>query len=421
MTRLPHALKFSLAMLLAGLSAVLAAEDETAASLADLQRYAQPEYWTERYRAPQLSRETLVKSIEGARAYYLNNQFTEGNFLYAQDVEDGKFLKGDNQTRQAGALWGLTCLLRDRPTDHTRRAVLLDLDFFLKNRIPLKTGEQNIITYPGEKVIKTGTVALFCLSLTEFLACQGQFLPPEAKEKYQLALDEHLLFLKNMELPDGGWSREYEIQLGLRSADSLSYYDGEALLAYCRAARCLGREELLPRLQEAMPKLFLRYTTGAWAPGGDAESCKGFYQWGCLAAAEYLEAGWPGDRDLMLNAVKALSWWTLYDNWTAYRGGNTAYAVEGLIASWRVCQFCGDREAAALLKQQALEILGRLTVLQIGGPFQERNAFLKTLTKIPPKAHGGIVAARESGVIRIDIVQHQLHAMLLALKYFFAE
>jgi hypothetical protein len=77
-----------------------------------------------------ITRDHLITAIEAARVYYLNQQFKEGNFLYAMDLSTGKYYDDDNQVRQAGALWGLSCLNRDRFTENTRRALLAGIDFF---------------------------------------------------------------------------------------------------------------------------------------------------------------------------------------------------------------------------------------------------------------------------------------------------
>lgn len=386
---------------------------------AELRKYAGQEYWQTLDDAPAISKDILLTSIEAARAYYLNHQLKEGNFLYAFDVVSNQQFSDDNQVRQAGALWGLSCLNRDRFTENTRRAVLASLEFFIANRKKLPDG-QLVITYPGEDVLKTGTVALFCLAITEFLLGQEKFLPPEVKDKYETILLEHLQYLQSMELPDGSWAHVYDLPSGYRDPIGKSYYDGEALLAYCKAVRYLRREELLPRIQFAVPKLIHRYLLDCWKPGGDPEESKGFSQWGAMAFAECVEAKWEKTAGAA-EAAMALAWWQIYSNKLEARGGNTAYAIEGLIASWRVAKCQQDQKSMALLRAVSERCLGRLMLCQIGGPFHTRNEFFNSLPRIQPRAFGGITAAANSGAIRIDNVQHQLHAMLLAVKYFYAD
>jgi hypothetical protein len=384
-----------------------------------LQPYAKPEYWQEREVAPAISKETLVTAVEAARAYYLNHQLQEGNFLYAFDVVSNQQFPDDNQVRQAGALWGLSCLNRDRFTENTRRAVLAGLEFFLSNRKKLTDG-QLVVTYPGDEMLKTGTVALFCLAVTDFLIGQEKFLPPEVRSKYETALQEQLRYLQSMELPDGSWAHVYDLPSGYRDPVGKSYYDGEALLAYCKAARYLRRDELLPRIQFALPKLIQKYLLDCWKPGGNAEETRGFSQWGAMAFAECVEAQWE-QTDGAAEAALALGWWQIHSNKIEAKAGNTAYAVEGLIASWRVAKCRQDQASMTALRAVSERCLGRLMLCQIGGPFHTKNEFFNSLPRIQPRAFGGITAAPDSGAIRIDNVQHQLHAMLLALKYFYPE
>ncbi len=384
-----------------------------------LQKYSRAEYWQSLDHLPELSRDHLVTAIEAARVYYLNHQLKEGNFLYAFEVVSNQQFSDDNQVRQAGALWGLSCLNRDRFNENTRRAVLSGLEFFIANRKKFPEG-QLIITYPGEDVLKTGTVALFCLAITEFLIGQEKFLPAEVKHRYESVLLDHLRYLQHLELPDGSWVHVHDLPSGYRDPVGKSYYDGEALLAYCKAARYLQREELLPRIQFALPRLIQRYLLDCWKPGGNPEETKGFSQWGAMAFAECVEAGWE-HTDGAAEAAMALAWWQIHSNKIESRDGNTAYAVEGLIASWRVAKQRGDQPSMAILRAVSERCLARLMLCQIGGPFHSQNEFFQSLPRIEPRAFGGITAAVHSGAIRIDNVQHQLHAMLLALTYFYPE
>ena len=382
-----------------------------------LQKYTQPSYWESLDLAPVITREHLITAIEATRVYYLNQQFKEGNFLYAMDLSSGKYYDDDNQVRQAGALWGLSCLNRDRFTENTRRALLAGIDFFERNQKKIPSGEM-ILCYPGEDVLKTGTVALFCLTLIEFLIGQEEFLPVQVRQRYQDLLDQHLAYLQSMEMGDGSWVSQYDLPSGYREQVASPYYDGEALLAYCRAARLLKRDKLLPRIRTALPLLLEKYTVKCWEPGGDSDETKGFYQWGSMACAEVVEAGWD-HADLAGQATLAMAWWQIYDNKLEARGGNTAYALEGLVAAWRIAKARNDQKSMDLIRPVIERCLGRLMVWQVGGPFMKQNTHLTHLPRIHPKAYGGITSALNSNIIRIDNVQHQLHAMLLALQYLY--
>ena len=70
----------------------------------ELQPYTLLDAWQHEIQTPPLTREILLQSLEAARAYYLNQQKTDGNFKYLLDLSDGKTSDDDNQVRQAGAI-----------------------------------------------------------------------------------------------------------------------------------------------------------------------------------------------------------------------------------------------------------------------------------------------------------------------------
>ena len=386
----------------------------------ELQPYTLMDAWQHEIQTPPLTREILMQSLEAARAYYLNQQKTDGNFKYLLDLSDGKTSDDDNQVRQAGAIWGLSCLNRDFFNEPTRRAFLLGFDFFIRNIKTLPTGE-TVIVYPGEKNLNSGTVALFCLALTDFLAGQDKYLDQNTKDKYRRILFTHLQFLRTMELDDGSWSRAYELSSGIRKPVPSSYYDGEALLAYCKAARLYNRKDLIRRINFALPRLIHRYTVQTWQPDGDQDLTKGFYQWGSMAFAEYVEAGWEPHAKLAADAAMALAWWQIDENKLEAKKANVAYAVEGLAATWRIARMTKREAEEKRLKSVIDKIMGKLILCQYKGPFMQYNPYLMSLKNVVPEAYGGITAAQNSPFVRIDNVQHQVHATLLMLEYLYPE
>ena len=386
----------------------------------ELQPYTLMDAWQHEIQTPPLTREILMQSRAAARASYLNQQKTDGNFKYLLDLSDGKTSDDDNQVRQAGAIWGLSCLNRDFFNEPTRRALLLGFDFFIRNIKTLPTGE-TVIVYPGEKNLNSGTVALFCLALTDFLAGQDKYLDQNTKDKYRRILFTHLQFLRTMELDDGSWSRAYELSSGIRKPVPSSYYDGEALLAYCKAARLYNRKDLIRRINFALPRLIHRYTVQTWQPDGDQDLTKGFYQWGSMAFAEYVEAGWEPHAKLAADAAMALAWWQIDENQLEAKKANVAYAVEGLAATWRIARMTKREAEEKRLKSVIDNIMGKLILCQYKGPFMQYNPYLMSLKNVVPEAYGGITAAQNSPFVRIDNVQHQVHATLLMLEYLYPE
>ena len=374
--------------------------------------------------------EVLDEAIEAARSYYLGAQLPAGNFRYGLDITNDEPDTADNQVRQAGALWGLSNLNRDRFTEPTRRAVILGLDFFMRNMQQPPASFPKVITYRSGKVVKTGTVALFCLALTDFLEGQERYLPEQQRIPYMEALETNLKFLQAMELPDGSWREEFNAADALDGnlcPDSSPYYDGEALLAYLCALRFYNArpafkapKDLDKRVDEAIPLLIRKYVVDALLPGGNQEKTKGFCQWGMMSFALYFASHEGETASAAADAAMTLAWWQIYANTVEYRVGNTAYAVEGLLAAWDIAQRRGRTEDAVLLRETILRVLGNLLLCQIGGPFEEHNPYLLYWKPhISARTHGGIISSRDYGFIRIDNVQHQLHAMLLARRLLF--
>lgn len=406
-------MKYLLALSLLGVGCLLQAE-----TLGErLQTLGKESYWLKTAERPVITRTNLIQAIEMARAYYLNHQRVDGNFIYAMDISNGEVIEKDNQVRQAGALWGLACLNRDRFNEPNRRALLLGIDFFASRVAPLPNGEKCFI-YPNDSTINTGTAALFALTLIEYLHGQQKFIDEKMRQKYTELLDIHLSFLRSMEMEDGSWAHNYNPETNLKPFNSSPYYDGEALLAYCKAARYLDRTDLMDRINNAIPKLIAKYTVKAWEKELESEEAKGFYQWGCMAFAEYVEAGWQPHAKLASDAAYALSWWQIHSNQIEYRLGNTAYAVEGLIATYQIAKHNGDAAKQEKLKEVALRMMSSLMTWQYQGPFMRFNPALNQL-KAYPGSDGGIVSSKGSTLVRIDTHQHQTHAMLLMLKHLF--
>ncbi len=158
------------------------------------------------------------------------------------------------------------------------------------------------------------------------------------------------------------------------------------------------------------------YTIDEWRIVVDSPLTKGFFQWSCMAFWEYYDAGWKhaevfGDYNL------ALAWWMIHTHKTLDRTRNTGYAYEGLIHAYRVAR---KRQHQAAMDDLAYTIdrgLFQLASWQLGGPLQSHNRFLTEHPTDDPLAVGGIMNHRREPLLRIDVVQHQMHAVMLALQH----
>jgi hypothetical protein len=275
--------------------------------------------------------------------------------------------------------------------------------------------------YPGDQCVKTGTVALVTLAIVDF--CRGQhqeaYLPRAGRGLYDSWLTQYIEYLESMELDNGSWGSQYLLDSGTRDPFPSPYFDGEALLAYCRAARYMDRKDLIPKIEIIAPKLAQRYTIDAWKDDPASEDTKGFMQWGCMAFAEYVEAGWQ-QADLLGDAALALAWWLIHEHQVLLHKGNMAAGLEGLLAAYRVAELRRDRAAMQTLRKTVDDVLGRIVSWQVGGPLAEQNAFLRK-QRFQKGLHGGIMTEKDSGIFRIDVVQHQVNASLMALQYLYPE
>ena len=405
-----------LILLIAFASVLLLADKTTQPTLPQrLKPYLVPKVW-ETPQPPEINRDTLIQSLNAARKYYLAQQRRDGNFTYALDIATGDTSTDDNQVRQAGALWGLVRLHQAFPTDETRKAIIQSLDFFSKNTRQLDSGE-TVFCYPGDSTVKTGTIALLVLSILDFL--DEPALDDALKQHYRRLLFSYIAFLRTMEMDNGSWSRGLELAINFRDPDASPYYDGEALLAYTKAAQALQRKDLLFRINDAFPKLIQKYTVDAWRPGGNDELTKGFFQWGAMACDQYVCAKWPQHAELAADAAIALALWQIHANQLESRKGNTAYAIEGIAAAIHVAQLTKRTDIADELAAVARRVIARLTLCQFQGPFHAMNPRFASLKNPVHAAFGGITDTPNTTVVRIDIVQHQVHAILLLLDTLF--
>ena len=396
-----------------------------------LTNLSKPQLWLQHIAPPAVTADALDESIEGMRIYYQNHQLPEGNFRYGLDMTDDIEIDDDNAVRQAGALWGLALLNRERFTENTRRQLLLGLDFFIRAMRPVQDSAQMVVTYQSSRKIKTGMVALFCLAVTDFLEAQDDYMTEEQCAPYIDALCKNLKYLRSIEMDDGSWFEMYDHSVSEEEraamADSSPYFDGEALLAYLTALRYFRKhpgitapEGLQSRVEFALPRLIKKYAVDALDPEGDEAQAKGFYQWGAMSCALFCE-DYPQSplAQIAARGTLALTWWQIYDNRVEYREGNTGYAVEGLVAAWRIAKQYGHDDYAKTIRNTIVNIMAKLLTWQVGTDAGTHNPFLKYWSEkgCSKRAFGGVLAAQNSGFIRIDNVQHQLHATLLARKY----
>jgi UDP-N-acetylmuramoyl-tripeptide--D-alanyl-D-alanine ligase len=370
---------------------------------------------------PALTRKTLEKSLELGQRYLLNNQKAAGNFNYSYDCVTRKLANEDNAARQAGALWGLALVYRHHPEERTRQALDRGIDFFLSQGKATGVGQARIIAYPGEIECNSTTVALTALALIDYLRVgkEGQVtFTKERQENLEAALEALLRHLEFMRLPNKHFADSWSLKKKIKGLTWNPYCDGEVLLCYISAAKYLGVSWLMPLIEDSILDMAKSYTADQWRANPDSDLTKGFFQWSCLALWEYRDTGWK-QAGVADDYLVALSWWMLHVHQVLARTRNTGYAFEGLIPGYAAATERGNVAARNDLGWAIDQGLAKLTSWQVGGPMREQNPFLKALPMQDALALGGVLNARDEGELRIDVTQHQVHAVLLALQYIY--
>lgn len=368
-----------------------------------------------------LNSEILNRSLALGSSFLINNQKPAGNFNYEYDFVTDTFATGDNQVRQAGALWGISLIYAYNQDPELKKALDKSLEFFFDFTKPGAVKGSKAIFYKNEKSCKTGTVALVALGIIEYLLTDRAGLV-KLDDKYRDKLEQYLhgyiqhllsLQLRNAHFGDSYISTE---NTKFISGKFNPYADGEVLLAFIKAAKYLGYDELLPVFQDSALLIAKDYTMNQWPRDPDSNLTKGFYQWSSMAFWEYQDAGWE-DSEYYADYVVNMAWWMIFTHRTLQRTRNTAYAYEGIIPAYQIANARNNETAKSTLSFTIDRGFSKITSWQVGGPLENRNKFLSSFDEFPPIAIGGIMNHRREPLLRIDVTQHQMHAVILALKY----
>ena len=360
-----------------------------------------------------LTRGLLEQSLELGTRFLLNNQRESGNFTYEYDFVKKRFNPSDNQVRQAGALWGLALINQIKPSEEVESALIKGFNFFREHSRDTDSGGKFIV-YPGARKGATGTVALTTLSLIEFLnSNSGQ--SNDLREFYRKELDAYVRFLLSLRLENGQFFSTYSLSSGKGIDKPSPYYDGESLLALVKAAKYLGYSELEQTIKTSAQSMYEINIVHALAKDPDSNTTKGFFQWSSMAFYELYTSGWK-DTEKYGERIIDLSHWMIDVHRTLRRTKNTGYAYEGIIHAWETARLAEDNKAARKFSHVIDRGLYKLTTWQVGHPIQ--NDYLVQHPTNDPFAVGGVLNHKSEPFLRIDVTQHQMHAVILELKFF---
>ncbi len=384
-----------------------------------LRQYLDSLEWEEHAFEPQLSRDIINQSLALGVDFMIRNQKPKGNFNYQYDLVKKIMDQSDNQVRQAGALWELSLIYQYDPNAERKAALDKGLKFFFDHTQTGAVQGSLVIAYPGDAHCWTGTAALVSLAIIEYLRTErdnGPKLTEDYRKELVSKLNGYIEHLKFMRLYNGHFSSFYDLSSQSRSPRYDPYADGETILCLVKAAKYLGYDYLIPVIEESAIVMAKNYTIDQWSTNPDSNLTKGFYQWSSMAFWEYQDAGWE-NSEFFADYVLALAWWMIHTHNTLALPGNTAYAYEGIIHAYLVAKERNDEDALNDLSYTIDQGLYKLTSWQVEGPLQSENEFLDSNYTHDPIAVGGIIDKENGSLLRIDIVQHQMHAVILALKY----
>ena len=359
---------------------------------------------------PGLSRAEADESRSLGRAFLLNNQRPEGNFAYEYDWKTKADSTDDNEVRQAGATWGLALLLHDDPADREVRDALLKALAFWDLQATEMQGRR-LVFYKGARKGSTGMISLLALAHIELLR-SGAELTEEQRTKLNNDLGGLLATLRAQRTPAGGFFSYYRKD-GAPYSQPNPYADGEAVLAMAKAAKYTGRPELLDLLVPWVKTDYQRNVTDARKEDKDSDTTKGYYQWSSMTYFELANSP-VADRAPFDEWLMELAVWMIDTHRTLRRRRNTSYAYEGIIPAYETARAKGDPREKKLrcVIDQGMR---KLTTWQVGHPLGV--SYVQDADPSDTRARGGIQNIHNESPLRIDVTQHQMHAIVLHRRY----
>lgn len=360
-----------------------------------------------------LNCDILEESLTKGAEFLVNNQKTEGNFNYEYNWINGTQNPQDSEVRQAGALWGIALLYQQLKTPILQDVYIKGYDFFKAHTLQ-GSNNQQWISYPNGKTYgKTGTIALVSLSIIDYLRSSSN-IDETTRTGLQADLDSYLTFLLSLQMQNGLFHQYYYHSNGTGFGDPSSYFDGETLLALSKAYNYLGKTELKPIIIHTAYQTYQTHIIDALQTNADSSITKGFFQWGIMSYYEILQTEWPHMENYS-TIIIGLADWMIDIHQTLNRTKNTAYAYEGIIHAYIIAEQQLDAYHVQKFKQVIDMGLYKLTSWQVGGPIP--NEYLQNNPTSDPLAIGGIMNQKEEPPLRIDVTQHQMHALILAMDH----
>jgi len=240
-------------------------------------------------------------------------------------------------------------------------------------------------------------------------------------------------------LAEGGFHENYNL-LGKGFGDTSPYYDGESLLAMIKAAKYLGTAfvPLWPLAAGTAQRMHQRYIVEAQQNDVDSDLTKGCYQWLSMSLFELASVTFGSgkkDRFDLPIAIQGLYhpekfgvWLIDLANWmiethkVLIKRRNTGYSFEGIVhaLAWGTHVLSASNNGNAEVSFHVLkklhctihEGMAKLVSWQVGMGAEDNDENWDGISGL-----GGIQNAANEAPLRVDVVQHQMHATIISRRY----
>jgi hypothetical protein len=365
---------------------------------------------------PPLTADALDQSLDLGRQYLLNIQRGDGSFIYELDAARGVDLNTRHAVREMSALWMLARLHRQHPAAQTSVAILRSLrlqDLYAKRA----ADGGRYLSEPGASEWTTNVVALYALSLIDYLGTD-QKLDPPVRAEYERSLADTVKFLMSVRLPTGRFYPLYRVADGRGTGLPAPDCDGQALYALVRYAKEHDDAGVREAALESAAVMYGEYVKAALRADPHSPDAIAFYPWGTMTFYELYTSGWRDTKPYAARAV-AMGRWMTDVNKVVAQPGNSGTAYEGLAVAWELARLTGDTKDRRIIGTALNQRLAKLLTWQIGNPNATSSGAVPATFLRSPKSRGGVVTIENNPRIRTDVVTHQLSAELLADQFMF--
>lgn len=360
------------------------------------------------YGKGKLTSDLVDTSITLSGEFLLNNQKPAGNFYVYYNIKEKQYIRGDYQFYQAYALYGLTQLYIEDPSDEKFTAVQNGLSFFIKNSVET-TDSRKFIVYPADSTGHTGTVAFVALSISELLN-SGAIDDKKLAEKYRNELDMYMNQLVSLRQKETGvFTQKYTVDEGKEFQNlSTPRYDGPALLAMISYQDLTEDEKFIPMILQSADSMYKSYYKLSAFIDNRYDLTVELFPWICRAFYEIYIAKWT-DNDLIAGFAKRISEWAIDEYDILKRNDAGAGIALGLGYTKEIMEINSDKPAAKKIDDYYKKLLYKVIRLQAGSGIEYRN-----LRKIAKEKHikGGVLTRINGELMEINNVSHLLGAGL---------